>query len=186
MALINCSECGTQVSDKAAACPKCGNPAAAGSAPAPVMVTPNAGVMAVAPAQETTFYTDPRGVRVTNTRVIIGNKTYSMANISSVGVFTQAAARVMPILIGIGIGGLGFVGVLTGFVSKGGGNEGLLCGFMGLAVGGAAFLYGVMLKDNHFVRITAAGGETNALMSPDLRYIQSVVTAINEAMVKRG
>ena len=28
MALISCSECGNQVSDKAAACPKCGNPIA--------------------------------------------------------------------------------------------------------------------------------------------------------------
>ncbi len=26
MALINCSECGKQVSDKAASCPSCGNP----------------------------------------------------------------------------------------------------------------------------------------------------------------
>lgn len=26
MALIKCSECGSEVSDKAAACPKCGNP----------------------------------------------------------------------------------------------------------------------------------------------------------------
>lgn len=29
MALINCSECGAQVSDKAAACPQCGAPPAA-------------------------------------------------------------------------------------------------------------------------------------------------------------
>ncbi|MFI4940353.1 MAG: zinc ribbon domain-containing protein, partial [Burkholderiales bacterium] len=28
MALINCDECGNQVSDKAVACPKCGNPIA--------------------------------------------------------------------------------------------------------------------------------------------------------------
>jgi uncharacterized membrane protein YvbJ len=28
MGLINCSECGTQVSSMAAACPKCGNPVA--------------------------------------------------------------------------------------------------------------------------------------------------------------
>lgn len=28
MALINCSECGKEVSDKAAACPHCGNPIA--------------------------------------------------------------------------------------------------------------------------------------------------------------
>lgn len=31
MALIKCSECGNEVSDKAASCPKCGNPVAATS-----------------------------------------------------------------------------------------------------------------------------------------------------------
>jgi hypothetical protein len=35
MALIACSECGKQISDKAAACPHCGNPLAAAS-PAPI------------------------------------------------------------------------------------------------------------------------------------------------------
>lgn len=39
MALINCGECGNQVSDKAVACPRCGNPIALLSVPAPVTVT---------------------------------------------------------------------------------------------------------------------------------------------------
>ena len=32
MALIECNECGAQVSDKASKCPKCGNPMKAGKA----------------------------------------------------------------------------------------------------------------------------------------------------------
>jgi hypothetical protein len=40
MALINCSECGHQVSDKAAACPKCGNPIAAALPQTPPPVVP--------------------------------------------------------------------------------------------------------------------------------------------------
>jgi hypothetical protein len=49
MALIACSECGNQVSDKASACPKCGNPIAAltptpAPAPAPAPVAAVLGV----------------------------------------------------------------------------------------------------------------------------------------------
>lgn len=39
MALISCSECGNQVSDKAAACPKCGNPISAPAVDAPTVGT---------------------------------------------------------------------------------------------------------------------------------------------------
>src|SRR5262245_5004285 len=35
MALINCSECGKQVSDRAASCPNCGNPIAQIAGPTP-------------------------------------------------------------------------------------------------------------------------------------------------------
>lgn len=38
MALISCSECGNQVSDKATACPKCGNPISAPAAEVPAAV----------------------------------------------------------------------------------------------------------------------------------------------------
>ncbi|HZE59640.1 MAG TPA: zinc ribbon domain-containing protein [Burkholderiales bacterium] len=33
MALVNCSECGKQISDRAAACPNCGNPMISPAAP---------------------------------------------------------------------------------------------------------------------------------------------------------
>jgi len=36
MAIIDCVECGKQISDKAAACPHCGNPMAAKAAPTPI------------------------------------------------------------------------------------------------------------------------------------------------------
>lgn len=42
MALINCSECGKSISDRANACPHCGNPmlaSASAAAPTPVSVT---------------------------------------------------------------------------------------------------------------------------------------------------
>lgn len=41
MALVACTECGTEISDKAAACPKCGAPlhAATPSTPSPLVVS---------------------------------------------------------------------------------------------------------------------------------------------------
>lgn len=39
MALIACSECGKQISDKAAACPSCGNPIGATPSTAPIPVS---------------------------------------------------------------------------------------------------------------------------------------------------
>lgn len=42
------------------------------------------------------------------------------------------------------------------------------------------------LKTTYFVRITAAGGDTNALGDKDYNYIKGVVDALNEAIVKRG
>jgi len=43
MSLINCPECGKQVSSKAPACPGCGNPISPAPAPAPVKVVTQGG-----------------------------------------------------------------------------------------------------------------------------------------------
>src|SRR5207253_2669348 len=84
MALTTCGECGNQVSDRAASCPRCGAPVAAGPALLPAGGSPMA-VVAPAPASsEVTFYTDQTGIRITNTRAIIGARTYSMANLTTV------------------------------------------------------------------------------------------------------
>jgi len=40
MALVKCLECGSDVSDKAAACPRCGAPSGAGAIPSPVASQP--------------------------------------------------------------------------------------------------------------------------------------------------
>jgi hypothetical protein len=43
-----------------------------------------------------------------------------------------------------------------------------------------------MVKATFWVRLTAAGGETNALGSKQRDYIQTVINALKEAIVKRG
>jgi hypothetical protein len=135
--------------------------------------------------QETSFYSDQRGVRVTNTRVIFGNKTYSLANVSSVSVFTLAASRIWWIIIGGVLGLFGIVGSLGQLSSSAQGGS-LACSFFLVATGGCFLAFGILRKDSHFVRLTASGGETNAWTSPDLSYIRAIVNAVNEAIVSRG
>ena len=128
-------------------------------------------------SEEVTFYADGRGVRITNTRLIIGATTYAMTNITSVSMRTIPANRVPGIVIAI----LGLI-ILIG--------TGLLDSSVGIIIGvivlGLGILLAVIPKPKYTVRIGSASGETDAISSKDREYIQSVVTAINEAFIKRG
>lgn len=181
MALVSCSECGKQVSDRAPACPSCGNPMSTDMQPRP---SPGA-VARSAPLQneEQSFYSNQKGVRVTNTRIIIGPQTYSLANVSSVSLFTKPANRPAPFLIGGGMALIGIVALMGAARAKDGQFG---CGLFALVAGAVLIAIGVVLKDQHFVRLTAAGGESNVLQSTDKSYIGSIVAAINEAIVSRG
>src|SRR5690348_5477997 len=50
---------------------------------------------------EITFYSDEHGIRVTSTRLSCGNKTYSMANLSSVAVKRDKVNSNIIALLGI-------------------------------------------------------------------------------------
>ena len=41
-------------------------------------------------------------------------------------------------------------------------------------------------KEKYTVKIGSVGGETDALISKDKRYIQNIVNTSNEAIIKRG
>ncbi len=65
MALVACSECGSEVSEKAASCPKCGNPG-------PFVHTPEAGSEArVRQHGDPVAEAGPRGERVNRKRVLL-------------------------------------------------------------------------------------------------------------------
>jgi len=129
---------------------------------------------------EVSVYQDAN-IHVTNLRAMLQGKTYAMANITSVSMFTQFANRSPGVVTAI-IGGL--------FV------------LMGLAAGedlrGCSFVFGAILliigiavaaaaKHIYWVRIGSASGETNALSSGDRDYIlRIIVQAMNEAIVRRG
>lgn len=128
--------------------------------------------------EETTFYSDDEGVRITNTRAIFGSTTYAMNNVTSVSKGYKSANHatgVLMIVIGIVVAWLCITlkAVLSGIVA----------GVIFVAIG---VLLLKILKPTYSVKIGSASGEIVALESQNGKYIQDIVEAMNEAIMKRG
>lgn len=128
-------------------------------------------------SSEVVYYTQGN-VQISNARVVLGGTTYAMANITSVAMAEQPASKLPGIIAAV-------VGALIALCSIGArsGIGGLIFGL--LIVGVGAYML-INAKPQYIVRLGSASGETNGLSSPDRAYIQQVVSAINQAIVKRG
>jgi hypothetical protein len=144
------------------------------------MAMPNANI------QEVTFYSDQNGVRITNCRAIMGSRTYSMANVSSVALHAippQLGCAIIMIVLGLlGALVLGVVALQAQYDN--GPNFGPTV--LSALLGGIGVLLVLLSKTQYVVRIIAAGGESDALFSYNLNYLRGVVGALNEAIVHRG
>jgi Family of unknown function (DUF6232) len=127
---------------------------------------------------EITFYSDDRGIRVTNSRLVFGDTTYSMANLTSVAV-RRGATNYAILILGLLFALMWLMGSVAGadLVAQ----IGAVC--TALFAGG--FILSLVLKKWH-LRITSSSGESSPLMSRDKEYISKVVQAIQEAMIHRG
>lgn len=151
--------------------------------------------------QETVFHQD-EGILITNTRAVLGAKTYSMANITSVSTHFAPANRMPGIIVAI-VGGLltaccGFLAIfpliMLGSQDYSGDTSGVFGSIATLVVGaviGLLILAGgvalvVLSKPTYAIRIGSASGEANALASKNKEYIDRIVAAMNEAIIKRG
>lgn len=117
---------------------------------------------------ETTYF-ESGEVKVTNARFISGAHTFAMNNVTSVKPFTEQPKRFWPIvmlLVGLG--------VATNSIGIG----------LAIVAAGAIVLY--IQKTKYFVLLATSGGETKALMTHDRAYLNSVMNALNEAIVHRG
>lgn len=131
----------------------------------------------MAEEKEIVFYSDDRGVRITNTRAIVGLTTYAMANITSVTMSVKPAKRTPGIVVAI-------LGLLILIITAELGSAGGV--IFGVIVLGLGILMAVVAKPIFTVRIGSASGEADAVSSKDRDYIQAVVRAMNEAFIKRG
>ncbi len=128
--------------------------------------------------QEALFFQD-ENVIVTNARVVIDAKTYAMANITSV-VMGEARANRSPGTI------IFLVGMLIAVVGTQVGSIGLVLVFFGILILLLGIVAAIRAKPKYVVIIESASGETNALVSTNRTWIQKIVNAINEAIIKRG
>ncbi len=118
---------------------------------------------------EISYYSDGRGVRITNSRAIFGNKTYVMGNISSISLGQKSPNYNSAIILCI-CGILGF----------------FLIPPLGVLILLVGIIIALMAKGEYTVKLTSASGETDALVNSNKTYIQDVVNAMQEAIIKRG
>ena len=126
---------------------------------------------------EETYY-QHGDVLVTSARVAFGQKTYALANISSVSMVSESPS-VTPVFV------LVLVGLIIGLCAAS--MDALV---VGLALGGLFIGLGIVCaltgKTKYTVRVSSASGEANAAASTNKDGVQAIVDAINEAIVQRG
>ena len=126
-------------------------------------------------ADEIAVYCD-ENIQITNLRAMMHGKTYAMANVTSVSTYTQEVSKVPGVIILV-------LGALFLLAAVGGDWVFGVIGVILLLLGAGAYSAS---KHTYWVRIGSASGETNALSSRDRAYIERVVSAMNEAIVRRG
>lgn len=123
-------------------------------------------------ATETTVFQEG-GVTITNARAIFPNRTYAVAQISSVTAgklktsFGPAVLGVILVIVGLALFQVNILGALACIV-----------------IGGAITYFTV--QPRYAVLLYTAGGEAQAWVSSDRAHIQRVVDAINQAIIMRG
>lgn len=119
---------------------------------------------------ELVFYQD-NSVKVTQSRFITNSKTYAMRNISSVHVFEIIKSRKLPIALLV----IGFLMVFS--------DDARTVALILMAVGGLLLF---LIKNEYAVRISTNSGEANSIISRDRAYIETIVEALNQAIIHRG
>ena len=112
-------------------------------------------------------------VKITNARFIVGNKTTAINGVNSISSRVAHPSRTGPI-----------IGVVIGLaILFGADGAAKLFGLLIAGIGGW-ILYSQ--KSSHFVVLVTSSGAVDALDSTDEPFIQSVIAALNDALVHRG
>lgn len=120
---------------------------------------------------EKIFYRD-NNVLITQSRFLTGGRTYAMRNISFVANIRYRKSKTLPILL-----------IAFGVLLFAGGEGGIAIGVTLITIGSVIL---ATSKDDFSVKISSNSGDTNALTSKNEQYIQTIVDALNEAIIYRG
>lgn len=127
--------------------------------------------------REVTFYSDNRGVRITNSRILLPGEMFVMANITSVKKTQEKPSYSIPIvffLLGALITFYGVVAVIWPTIA------------VGLVFLIAGVCLGVALKPTYYLDISSSSGEKKPIHDKDGGYIDKLVAGIHEAIIHRG
>lgn len=115
-------------------------------------------------------------VTVTPTRLIVGNETYAMRNITSVrGVKLPAKNG----LLGLAAALFAAFGIVSWTDSK------ALAAFWLLLSAGSLFLF-FLVKPRYLIVVLTSGKEHTAFQSPEEHRIAEILAAINQAIIAQG
>jgi hypothetical protein len=157
MALIECTECNSEISNKASTCPRCGAPVETS-----IELRPS--------VEDEPVFFDERGVRVTASLLTLpGNRSYAMSGITAVHPGETPPKRTVPVAMLIICTLLTFGGIHACIVG---------------AVGAVIWL--CLQRSIYFVVLTTSSGETQALSNRDSAWIVRVIAALNQSIVYRG
>jgi hypothetical protein len=129
---------------------------------------------------EENIYSDS-DVSVTTTRIIVSGTTYALSNITSVKMTKTAGNSGCAVALII----VGLISFSFAFLSSAHGTGPVVLPLLfagGLLAGGMAWLRSV--KPTFHVTIASSSGEIRALSSLNRSYIETIVGAINEAIIR--
>lgn len=118
-------------------------------------------------------------ILVSSTRAVMNGKTYALANVTSVYMAKISPKAGCPVLLGA----LGAITLFMAISAGSGSGSTLLVGVVCLVLAGIWFM---RLKPTYELKLASSSAETHALSSRDRAMIESVVDAINTAIVDRG
>jgi len=115
-----------------------------------------------------------KNVRVTSSRVVLGDKNFVLRNISSVQVETVKMGS--PILFWVATALFGFLGIMTMAMEP-------FISFIMIIFAVVFLCAALFLKDSHYVQVSSGGTPTDTVKSDTAEFPNQIVEAINNALL---
>jgi hypothetical protein len=166
-----CPKCGSKLEGIGMFCQNCGAPKTSRSG------NPD--------SVERVFLENTNGVTVTNTRLVTPNRTYALANVSSIKIAVDKPRRFWAILALVLfsptlLSGLIFLATETDR------NMSTPMVMMGGIPVGLAIWWLTSRRSQYVVVLHASGGESEAVFTRDRQFAQLVIDRVSDAIIARG